>query len=93
MIAAGPVIAPGDQWGPFASGLDPAERLARLRCLRAIVHLVCGPRGAAAERVLIENERDPARAIEALAAFYAMAPLDKRRVLSTYAALSRPSAA
>lgn len=93
MTAASPAIALGDQWGPFVPDLDPAERLARLRCLRAIVHLVCGPRGAAAERALTENERDPVRAIEALAVFYGMSPLDKRRVLSTYAALSRPSTA
>jgi hypothetical protein len=93
VTAAGPAIASGDAWGPFAADLDPAERLARLRCLRAIVHLCCGPRGAAAERALAENETDPTRAVEALAAVYAMAPLDKKRVLCTYAALSRTVAA
>ena len=30
-----PPIAPADRWGPFAAGLDEAERRARLRSMRA----------------------------------------------------------
>ena len=33
------MIASSEAWGPFRSDLDPAERIARLRCLRAVVHL------------------------------------------------------
>lgn len=47
-----PTIPPADRWGPFTDGLDAHERVARCRCLRAVVHLTTGPRGETAARLL-----------------------------------------
>ena len=38
------MIAPADRFGPWREGIDPAERLARLR---SIARLTLGPRGEA----------------------------------------------
>lgn len=85
-------IAPADRWGPFADGLDPSERLARLRSLRAITHLCLGPRGAAVVDALHQSERDPNHMPTALRALDALAPLDRRQVLASFARLHRPAA-
>lgn len=85
-------IAPADRWGPFAEGIDPAERLARLRSLRAIAHLCLGPRGDAFVGALHQSERDPDHMPAALRALDALAPLDRRQVLASFARLHRPPA-
>lgn len=85
-----PMTASVDRWGPFADGLDPAERVARLRCLRTIVHLCCGWRGHRLKDCLWRAERNDTALVEALAALDVLEPLDRRRVLATYAALSKP---
>ncbi|WP_264483980.1 hypothetical protein [Methylobacterium sp. W2] len=38
------MIPAGDQWGPFAPNLDPAERRARLPSLRALSRVYADPR-------------------------------------------------
>lgn len=78
-----------DSWGPFARGLDRAERVARLRELRAVVRLTCGPRGEPLAWHLRAAETAPERLGEALAAIDALAALDRRHVLASYAALNR----
>ncbi|UYW25695.1 hypothetical protein OKC48_20840 [Methylorubrum extorquens] len=83
------MIAPGDRWGPFAADLEPGERLARLRALRAIVRLTCGPRGKRAEAALKAAETRPVADPVALVELLALEPVDRRRVLASYAALSR----
>ena len=86
------MIASRDRFGPFADGLDPAERLARLRSMRAITNLCCGPRGEALARALNLAERDPAHlpaAVAALDALAALAALDRRHVLASFARLYR----
>lgn len=40
------MIRPRDQFGPWADGLDAAEQRARLRAMRALARVHCGPRGA-----------------------------------------------
>ncbi|MEH3117091.1 MAG: hypothetical protein PGN25_05635 [Methylorubrum populi] len=82
-------LASVDQWGPFAPGLAETERVARLRGLRAILRLCCGDRGRAAEAELRAAEGDAGRAGDALAALMRLEPLDRRRVLASYAALAR----
>lgn len=81
------VLRLGDRWGPFADALEPAERLARLRSLRAIVRLCCGPRGATAESLLLAAEINAARIPAAAAAVHRLEPTDFRRVGTTYAGL------
>lgn len=74
------------QWGPFLSGIDPAERLARLRSLRVATHILCGSRGRHLEAALRQAERDDAALLTAETAFDQLAALDRRRVLATYGA-------
>lgn len=83
----------GSAYGPWATGLDHAERLARLRSMRAIVRLSTGPRGDHLAELLHRAERDP-RALEpALVELDSLDPLDRRRILASFAALARPAAA
>ena len=86
------MIPAADRWGPFRPDLDPAERKACLRCLRAIVHLSTGPRGQALTDLLLRAERDDALLAPALSALASLDALDKRRVWASYAALNRPAA-
>lgn len=86
------MIAARDAWGPFRPDLDEVERRARLRCLRAVVHLSTGPRGADLADLLLRAENDPAVIPAALHALDRLAGLDRRHVLASYAALNRPAA-
>lgn len=83
-------MSPGDRWGPFASGLDEAERRARLRCLRALARVLAGPRSAELCQRLAEAEADPAAADEVLAALGRLPPVDRRQILATFAGLYPP---
>lgn len=83
-------LASGRQFGPWAPDLDPAERLARARSLRAIVRLLSGPRGAALAELLHQAETDPGALVPAADALDRLAPVDLRRILGSYAGLSRP---
>jgi hypothetical protein len=86
------MIPARDAWGPFRPDLDEAERRARLRCLRAVVHLSTGPRGADLADLLRQAENDPAVIPAAIHALDRLAGLDRRHVLASYAALNRPAA-
>lgn len=83
------MIAAIDRWGPFADGIDNAERLARLRALRAITHLCAGPRGDRLADELHRAERDVSRLPAALAEIEALASLDRRQVLASFARVHR----
>lgn len=87
------MIPAADRWGPFSAGLDPAERVARCRGLAAVIHLIAGPRGAEAVRLLRSAETNPATLSAAAAAINALPTIDKRHVWASYAALSRPNRA
>ncbi|AWB26203.1 hypothetical protein DA075_35635 (plasmid) [Methylobacterium currus] len=86
------MIAPCDQFGPWRPDITDAERLARLRSLRAIAHLTLGPRGEAFAVALRLSERDPDQLPVALRALDALAPLDRRQVLASFASLHRTTA-
>ena len=88
----GPVIRPYDAFGPWACDLDCVERTARLRSLRAITRLTLGPRGEQLAALLHRAERDPDALKPALRALDALAATDRRHVLASFAALSRPAA-
>lgn len=79
-----------EPWGPWCPGLDPAERLARLRALRVAVMLLTGPHGADAARALLAAERDPAAMDDAAETVDRLPALLRRRVLAQYAAVHRP---
>lgn len=83
-------LAPARRFGPWADDLDPGERLARTRSLRALAHVLAGPRASELCELLHRAEVDPATLVPAADALDALAPLDLRRVLSTYAGLARP---
>ena len=89
--SAHPFIRPGDAWGPFAPDLDPGERLARLRVLRAVVHLLLGPRGLALQDAIrsAERHRTMGRLYEVLVEIDTLAAKDRRNVLTSYAAVTR----
>lgn len=82
------MIPTADRWGPFTPDLDEPERIARCRCLRAVVHLTTSPRGEAASRLLQNAERDPIALGAAARALNAMDATDKRHVWASYARLS-----
>lgn len=75
---------------PWVPDLDPAERLARLRSLRALVQVFAGPRHPLVV-ALARAEADPSDAA-ALAAWEAMntlPSLTRRRILGSLATLLR----
>ncbi len=78
---------PLDRWGPFADGISQAERVARLRCLRTIAHLLLGPRGMPLKAALLRAETGEVALDHAHAAIDALPSLDRRRVLASYAAM------
>ena len=83
------MIRPSDQFGPWAPGLDPAELRARLRAMRALARVLCGPRASDLCRLLAKAETDAAALEPALAALDRLPSNDRRHVLASYRALSR----
>lgn len=83
------MIRPCDQFGPWAAGLDVAELRARLRAMRALARVHCGPRGADLVRLLAQAETDPTALEPALSALDRLPSNDRRHVLASYSALSR----
>jgi hypothetical protein len=81
-----------DEIGPWVDGLDPAERLARLRSLRALVQVFAGP-GHPLVVSLARAEVDPSdhAALEAWEALVAMPSLKRRMILGSLATLTRTS--
>lgn len=85
------MIPAGDAWGPFSPNIEPGERIARLRCLTAIAHLSCGPRSVELVASLRAAEEDAGALLNALTALNRLAPLDRRRIWASYAALTAPT--
>lgn len=83
------MIAPADRFGPWRDGIEPAERLARLRSLRAIARLTLGRRGDAFADALHRAETDPAALEPALQRLADLAPIDRRHILASFASLHR----
>lgn len=84
------MISSADAFGPWATGITPTERVARLRAMQAITRLSCGPRGDALCALLRCAETDPASLEPAAAALARLEPLDYRRVLASFAQVHRP---
>ena len=79
-----------DAFGPWASGLSDAERLARLRSLRALVQVFYGPNHCLVQ-ALAQAETDPtdAAAQAAWDALMTMPSLRRRRILASLPTLLR----
>ncbi|MCW2244736.1 hypothetical protein M2352_000327 [Azospirillum fermentarium] len=81
-----------DQWGPFTPGIDPAERLARLRSLRSLASVLVHPNDAARLlSVLREAEANDNAAPQALDLINHLPALSRRRLLASYAAVHTPT--
>lgn len=76
-----------DAWGPFESAISPAERLARLRSLRAIC--ICGPwRGHVIVKLLFLAESlEPGDLQAAALEIDRMPALSRRNLISIYGRL------
>lgn len=85
------MIAPSDQFGPWAPNLPVIERTARLRAMQAIARLSCGPRADRLCALLRRAETDPDALEPAAVALGRLEALDYRRVLASFAALHRPT--
>ena len=83
------MIPAADQWGPFAPALTPAERMARLRSLRAIVRLLLGPRARDLANLLREAEADDTLLGAALLMIDTLPSRDRRNILASYGAMER----
>ena len=86
-----PTMKSSDRWGPFAPGLDVCELRARLRSLRAIVRLLLGRDGDAIDRMLHCAESGNANLDAVVAAINRLPTIPLRKILATYAALTRPA--
>jgi hypothetical protein len=86
------VIRPRDQFGPWVPDLDRAELRARLRAMRALARVLCGPRATDLVRLLAQAEADATALEPALAALDRLPSSDRRHLLGSYAALHRPAA-
>ncbi|CAO4172328.1 hypothetical protein AFFFEF_01958 [Methylorubrum extorquens] len=73
-------------FGPWRPGIDVAERRARCRSMRAVAGLVAGPCADALAGHLLNAELDEAALDLAADAPDDLAPLDRRRILASYAA-------
>jgi hypothetical protein len=79
-----------DRFGPWVPDLDPAERLARYRSLRALCQIFAGPDHPLV-LALAKAEADPSDEAAALAweALMGMPSLKRRRILGSLATLMR----
>jgi len=75
-------------WGPWSPNLDDGERLRRTSVLRALAFAYTG--NSALEAALSRPERDADALADAQIELDLLPALPRRRLLSTYARLSRP---
>ncbi|GJD36466.1 hypothetical protein QO012_002568 [Methylobacterium aerolatum] len=77
-----------EMWGPWAAGLDPCERLARTRALRAVARIMAGRRAADLCAALARAETDASGLEEAHGALNRLGSLDMRRIVGSYGGLT-----
>jgi len=76
-------------FGPWTPDIDPAERLARTRTLRALVRVYTGPKHPTLLESLRRAEADPAALAEAASLFDALPAIPRRHILASYAETMR----
>lgn len=75
---------PEDNWGPWATGITPPERLARLRSLGTLVHAFYGGGTPLSLALFRAESQQPDDLEAALAAFNSLPSRDGRKVMCTY---------
>jgi hypothetical protein len=78
---------PQPRFGPWVADLDPAERLARTRTLRALAAVLIGPSGHHLVEHLAAAEHDPGALRPAAEALDALPALPRRRLLAAFASI------
>ena len=82
---------PNDNWGPWSRGIGAAERLARLRSMRAFVQAFYGVRGAIGEQLVRAlywaESLEPEDLQAALLELDRLPARDRRKIEASYAAL------
>ncbi len=87
MTVAATLPRPADRFGPWTPGIDPAERLARLRSMAALAKALAGPAAAPLIEELHRAEQGEDGADEAaLAALDRLPPRIRRNLLSSFQA-------
>ena len=81
-----------DNWGPWAVGITPMERLARLRSLRTIAVCMFGVFCPVVKPLMLAESLEEADVTAALAALNALPSRDRRKITSSYGAVNlRPN--
>lgn len=80
------MLGPGENWGPFHVAISHAERVARLRGLRAITELYCGKNHPLVKALWLAESGDDADLEGAVLELDRLPALQRRRVLGSYAA-------
>jgi hypothetical protein len=73
-----------DNWGPWADGINPAERLARLRSLRTVAVCMFGAHTPLAKPLEQAESLEPEEVEAALIELNRMPALDRRKLLSAF---------
>jgi hypothetical protein len=81
------MAAPVDSWGPWAATINAAERVARLRALRAFVQAFYGTNHPLNKALYFAESGEPADLDAASLELERLPARDRRKILSTYAAL------
>jgi hypothetical protein len=82
------MIGPGENWGPFHAAISHAERVARLRGLRAIVEQYHHEQSEFRRALYFAETGDTADLETALIELDRLPALTRRKVLTAYARLS-----
>jgi hypothetical protein len=80
-----------DKSGPWEWSLDPVERIARLRALRALARVLGGPVATDLCEALRQAETDPAANATALAELKRLPSKVYQSVLASYGAMHCPN--
>jgi hypothetical protein len=81
------MAAPRDNWGPWAEAINAAERVARLRALRAFVQAFYGTAHPLNKALYFAESGEPEDLDDAALELERVPARDRRKILSTYAAL------
>ena len=78
------MLSPSDHWGPFSAALSHAERVARLRTLRAIVQLSVRDGQPRQKALWLAESGEAADLQAAMLEVDRLPALTRRHVLSSY---------
>ena len=76
-------------FGPWAAGIDISERIARLRAIRALVHVLAHNQVELRAALAAAEDGDDGMLAVALVLFERVPTLRRRNILASYCALDR----